>query len=314
MTDDFVLPEFDLEELPEGDQGWSAANKYASLIEPIPSSVSDAVRILWQQHNVNGLTGTEAITYECKAVVDRLNRSKVLTTPLYFACAELFPDRVDDLREDNIAQAMLSILKPGLFSSLLAYTYVIKRVNKIRETEEWDKLSKEIVFNMELGYVLGGSIPSLTAADGVFIGGVRLLALATIMIHNEESYTRYRNLNRGKFNREDERSRWGCELSQIAARITQVLGFRNDVLDVAIPFRKDEEDREIERMDEELKAWRAALFWIDDLKEGVFPPKYEGARADLKFDEDSVATLKSKTDAVLEQGSTFQWMFRKSQK
>jgi hypothetical protein len=219
----------------------------------------------------------------------------------------LYPERFDNAEDDG-SRALLQVLRPGLFAAIVALVYLHRRLNKVCDVPEWDTLSKEVVLNMEVGYIVGDSLKSVGPELGVLIGGIRYIALATVLMQEREQYVRYRNIKRNKLDIFEEHRRWGCDHAQIAGFLVGALTFRRDSYDIAAALRGSKADPL--RIRPELDLWRATVAWIDSMKEGGTPPKSERMVEILAPEEEEVATLKARFETLLKQGSTFSWMLK----
>ncbi|MBN8550314.1 MAG: hypothetical protein J0M12_13435 [Deltaproteobacteria bacterium] len=292
------------------EESWSMARRHAAFLSPIPPSVSVAVQALWKNHNEALVPGDEVkISPESYMAIRRVDKSAKLKTPIYFAAMSLFPDRVRTMTEDDTSKALLEILGPGLFASFLGLIYCHRRLNRICTAPEWESLSKEMVLNMELGYIVGSTIPTVGSGLGSLLGGIRYTALATFLIRSPDIYTRYRNRFKKKFDAAHERSQWGCDHAQICAYLIKDLGFTKDIIEVSRVLRSVAPGENLNR---EMSIWRAALQWIDSLKDGKCPPEDPALSKTLEATPQHVAEIKEKTEKLFKSGSTFTWMLRAS--
>ncbi|MBX7143117.1 MAG: hypothetical protein K1X79_01565 [Oligoflexia bacterium] len=286
------------------------ARRHAAFLSPIPSSVSLAVHALWNNHcNGKRTDGVLEIWPDSFTALRRVDRTAKLKTPIYFAAQTLFPDAFDSMQEDDTSDALLRILGPGLFATFLAMVYMQRRLNKVCEATEWETLSKELILNMELGYIAGQGIPKLTAALGTLLGGIRYAALATFLIRSPDIYSKYRNRMKKKFDFFYEHQQWGCDHSQISAFLVKELGFTKDIIEVAKVLRRSPSSGEA--LSPEMKTWHAGLCWIDGIKEGKIPPEEKEAVDTLKATSAEIAAVRSGTEKLFKEGATFTWMLRK---
>lgn len=291
------------------EESWSMARRHAAFLSPIPPSVSIAVQALWKNHNEALVPGEQVqISAESYAAIRRVDKSAKLKTPIYFAATSLFPDRIQATTEDDTSKALLEILGPGLFASLLGLIYFHRRLNRICTAPEWETLSKELVLNMELGYIVGSTIETVGPALGALLGGIRYAALATFLIRSPDIYTRYRNRFKKKFDSAHERAQWGCDHAQISAYLIKELGFTKDIIEVSRVLRKVLAPGDI--LNHEMTVWRATLHWIDAIKDGKCPPDEPEFVKALEASPGDISDLKQKTERLFKEGSTFSWMLR----
>lgn len=293
------------------EESWSMARRHAAFLSPIPPSVSIAVQALWKNHNEALVPGEEVeISPESYMAIRRVDKSAKLKTPIYFAATSLFPDRLQAITEDDTSKALLEILRPGLFASLLGLIYFHRRLNRICTAPEWESLSKEMVLNMELGYIVGSTIVAVGPGLGALLGGIRYAALATFLIRSPDIYTRYRNRFKKKFDSAHERAQWGCDHAQISAYLIKELGFTKDIIEVSRVLRKNLNPGDV--LNREMSVWRATLHWIDGIKDGKCPPSEPDVVKALEASPEDLAELKQKTEKLFKEGSTFSWMLRTS--
>lgn len=162
---------------------------------------------------------------------------------------------------------------------------------------------------MELGYIVGNSIPKLTSALGTLLGGVRYAALATFLIRSPDIYTKYRNRMKKKFDFFYEHQQWGCDHSQISAFLIKELGFTKDIIQIAKVLRKTLSPGEV--ISPEMQVWHAGLCWIDGIKDGKIPPEEKIAIDALKATSTETAAVRAGTEKLFKEGATFTWMLRK---
>lgn len=292
------------------EQSWAMARRHAAFLSPIPSSVSLSVQTLWANHcNGKRSDGAVEIWPDSFTALRRVDRTAKLKTPIYFAAQALFPEAFSTIQEDDTSDALLRILGPGLFASFLAMVYLHRRLSRVCTAPEWETLSKEIVLNMELGYLVGRSLPTLTPALGTLLGGIRYASLATFLIRSPEIYTRYRNRMKKRFDFAYEHQQWGCDHSQISAFLVKDLGFTKDIIEVSKVLRKTLPSSEV--LGPEMTIWHAGLHWVDGVKDAEVPPVDKKFSIALNADEKAVQALKHSTEELFKSGSTFSWMLRK---
>lgn len=291
-------------------KAWDNARRYASLLDPIPSSVSGAIKELWSNYEDSLVLSQFKMSERSLRYIKRVEKSAILITPLYFAATALFPEQFEELKEDNATVALSEILGPGLFASLLALVYMHRRLNKLAPAEEWDSLSKEYVLNMEVGYLVGSATSQIGAAIATLVGGIRFAALATLLIRDAEQYKRYRNLKKSSFDIEFEHERWGCDHGQISAYLLKSLGFPLDAQQVCFALRRAEED--LSQINKEFVKWRVSSKVIDDFKQSVPPSLEDIRRYGLELTAEDLTQINMSCGKLFESGSTFTWMFKGS--
>ncbi|MCB0333104.1 MAG: hypothetical protein KDD55_06365 [Bdellovibrionales bacterium] len=287
---------------------WDVAKRYAGLLGPVPTSVSQSIKILWEDHLLSQKKGEVCISSRSFSAVKRIEKSSVLKMPLFFAAQALYRDRLHDITEDDMSRALVRVLHPGLFASLLGLIYMHRRYNKICAGETWDELSKEYILNMEVGFLIGKAAPSIGDAVGVLLGGVRAAALATLLKRDEQSLVGYRNLKKKKLDVAFEHERWGCDHGQIAAFLLRNLGLSFDFMQMAYAIR----GYSVGDLPAELQPWRAAILLIDGVKEGVDLGEVSTSAAGLTLLPSEKSVMQKDVTNLFEKGSTFGWMFKGS--
>jgi hypothetical protein len=294
----------------DSEQSWSMARRHAAFLSPIPSSVSLSVQTLWANHCTGNRTdGALEIWPDSFMALRRVDRTAKLKTPIYFAAQALFPDAFASMQEDDTSDALLRILGPGLFASFLAMVYLHRRLSRVCTAPEWETLSKELVLNMELGYLVGESLPKVSPALGALLGGIRYASLATFLIRSPDIYTRYRNRMKKKFDLPYEHQQWGCDHAQVSAYLIKDLGFTKDIIEISKVLRKTPPAGQ--KLIPEMAVWHSALHWIDGIKDGEVPPKSPEHSSTLAASAANAANVKAKTDELFRKGSSFGWMLRK---
>lgn len=288
-------------------ESWSFARRYATLLGPIPSSVSGAIKTLWAAHEESLSSGELEITSRLVMAVKRVDRSAVLKTPLYFAAQKLFPEKFSETVEDDTSKALLHILGPGMFASLLGLIYMHRRYNKVTPKEEWEQLSKEYVLAMEYGLTLGQRVAALDPATCMLVGGIRYAALATYLMRDKKSYAGYRNLGKD-FDVEFELERWGCDHGQIAGHILKALGFYSDYMASAYAIRGFADGE----LSPELARWRGCVQFYDGFIEKKNINEINFLASHIQVTQPAYDEIISAFGALQKDGTSFNWMFRSS--
>lgn len=289
------------------EQSWATARKLAHLLFPIPPAITQAIQLLWTDHQLARDTGVIKIRLTTLNALKLVERSGKLRAPIYFAASALYPEKLESTTEDDVTKALVDILGPGLFASFLALVYLHRRLNKICSDAQWETLAKELVLNMELGFLVGSAVPKLGAADGTLAGGIRFAALAPFLIATPEYFMRYRNLKKRQFDIPHEHNLWHCDHTQIAAFLLKEFGFSNDLMRISLALRKESDSAH--PLNQELAPWRSALRFIDAIKQNA---SITESSSELTLTPEELNDLSSKTAALFKGNSSFTWMFKKS--
>ncbi len=292
------------------DDTWKIARKQADLLNPIPSVIGNAVQALWQNHLENQVTQLDDISKRSRESLKLFDRSDKLKAPLFQAAISLYPKKMEELKDDHSAKALLQVLQPGLFSVLLGLVFFHRRLAKISTSfqNDWEPLSKEIVLNMEVGYRAGTKLKAIGPALGTLIGGIRYMAAGTFLIKTPDAYTAYRRKNKMKFNEVDERQGWGCTIAQVAAYLLKDLAIRRELVETSLVFTR--EAGVYERLPDEFKHWHGFSILIDGLKYGFIDDEFQTLVTLFGLTNDQIIGFKSITDEIASSGPSFAWMLK----
>jgi hypothetical protein len=289
------------------EESWTNSRSYARYFEPIPSAVGIAVQTTWRNFVENEASGENEVSPESQESLRRMDRSSKLKTPLYFAAGALYPEKVSATREDEASKAVVEVLGPGLFATLLALVYLHKRSAKILEKTDWESLSKEWILHAELGFIVGSTVSHVGPAIGTLVGGIRHAAIMAFMMHSAEQFSKYRNLKKKRFDYEYEHAHWGCDHAQIAAYILQSFGLRRDLFEMASALRTLPPSVPLPA---ELKRWKAAAHMIEAIKEGGYQLPAQASDLGVVVSAEESALLKERIAMLFKGQSRFTWMLR----
>ena len=288
---------------------WVRAKQLATMIGPIPSVLVDLSSYLWKTHLDLVKNDSQDLTQECARHIRIIDNTPKLRAPILQGAAALYPEKyAASAGEDNAAK-MLHVLGPGMLASLLALVYYHRRLKKVAPAEEEERLSKDMILNMELGFFLGTQSAALGQPDGILLGGVRHLAMGTFLLANPKEFAGYRRRAKKKFDLDFERDVWGCDHTQVAAHLVFELGIKKDMFGVSQALRKI--GRQSVNLPPDLQLWRAALVFIDFLKAGICPPPDTSCVNLLGLSSPQThEAAKNKYAQLVEAGSSFSWMIR----
>ncbi|MCB9030020.1 MAG: hypothetical protein H6619_03140 [Deltaproteobacteria bacterium] len=204
---------------------WDRARRYARVFGPVPGVISYAIKVLRQNHFDNLQNGTQSIDPESISAIKLIDLADTLKNPLYFGAASLFPEEFGKSKDDRAA-TLLQILTPGVFAALLLLTYILRRAQFATDNKGLkDVIEGEFLLNTEIGFTLGSEIPEIGMADGTFLGGLRFVALAALLIKDPSGYEKYREEYPGTLDPVYERKHFGCDHAQIGAYIIQMFQY-----------------------------------------------------------------------------------------
>lgn len=286
---------------------WSIAQQYLKLLGPIPSSIGNAVKNLWQDHLLSTEKNEVQISFASNSALRLIDKSSVLKMPLYFAAQALFPDRFSQIKEDDATKALVKILHPGLFASFLSLVYLHRRYNKICNAEIWSDLSKEYVLHSELGFLIGSNASQITPAVGALAGGIRCASLAIFLRHDPVGYKEYRS----RFSNYDlfaENKQWGCDHGQIGALIIKAIGIYSEHQVIAAALRGHAN----QQLPPEFKAFRTVCLIIDAIKQQQPIQDIKLPKDALSLSSTELSNINNSVSDLLTKGSNFNWMLRSS--
>jgi hypothetical protein len=286
-------------------ESWAVARRLCSHLGPIPSSVGNVVKSLWKDHLVSQETGKVEISKSSNSTIRLVDKSSVLKMPLFFAAQSLYADRFEGIQEDDTSRALIRILHPGLFASLLSLLYLHRRFNKICSFDEWEELSKQYILNMELGFLVGKGCPRIGEAVGVLVGGIRYAALAIFLRGDKVAYEAGRN-RKMIFDVFFEHEKWRCDHGQIAGLLLRSLGITPDYMQAAYSLRGHGEGA----LQDEFCTWSVVVRIIEALKMKQDIRAIELSDLGFSLSDEEVKGIKESTDHLFEEGSTFTWMLR----
>ncbi|RMG40824.1 MAG: hypothetical protein D6719_09890 [Candidatus Dadabacteria bacterium] len=295
----------------DSESSWEIALRYSRLITTIPDTIAFAIKALRRNHVELLSGGTDRIEPSSFAAVRLLDSIKSLKTPLFFAAARLYPERFKTA-EDDTSRALLKVLGPGLFSSLLTVIYFYRRIQKFSDPDVWNIYSREFLKILEVGFLLGEAVPEMGPTETVLMAAIRPISIGAFLIKDKDSYTRYFNRFKGDLDINFEHERWGCDHSQVAYYITRKLGYYGERLPGYSGSRSPYDVRQAllgnfqgEPDDTGLKIWASSIYWLDSLKRGSESAEKLG---DFTVTQKDFDALVEATERVYQKGSSFDWL------
>ncbi|MCB0332062.1 MAG: hypothetical protein KDD55_01115 [Bdellovibrionales bacterium] len=302
----------------DSQESWQHAMKIAKRLFVMPQRVLLPIRLLWRQYLLADHDDVDVkIDPAAYASVRLIDSTVSFKAPLYFAASQLRRDQFS-VAEDDTSKALLKTLGPGLFSVLLALVWLYRRAAKLSAPSQWVQFSPDILANLEIAIGIADETDKIGSADGALLGAIRHMALGGMLVKNEEHFKRYSNLHirNGRFDFEDEHTRWKCDHAQVATCLLQLYTFTR----TKIPERRDLETpmyvrsallgkvEEIPKSLEELVVWARFIRLLDSINE-----KRGGGEVDfswLGIDEHRAKELNALIRKVYEEGSSFSWLKR----
>ena len=130
----------------------------------------------------------------------------------------------------------------------------------------WRKLFQEMMTWVEIGYKMGSRITGLGVEGGSLIGFSKTIGHGLLLGNDPASYRKWAATERAKM-REKAIELFGCEPFQVSAFALQQLGFGHEIAIGAAIGAGTLNPRHLQ-LDERILMWKAALLWIEALREG----------------------------------------------
>ena len=199
------------------------ARRYANLIGTMPATFSTAIKELMIDDN----QALSALSERSEFQVGRVLRGPTALSLMYWASKTFCPEKMPS----GWIYSSLQIARfypPSTLAAILAYTYLVKRVKRIVNPDEWQFISEPLQKNLEICALLGWELPDVGSTYALIGGGMLSLAYACYSAHDHKGYAEYRRFLRMKKllqNSEYEIKTWGCTSIEIASQIILQSGF-----------------------------------------------------------------------------------------
>ena len=206
--------------------------------------------------------------------LSRYLKASSVKIPFYF----LAEPRLSNLSSSSFGpDEVLNVFRAHELASILGLIYLYKRLrSRVPDQEDWRRIAKITEEQIEIGGLLGRTIPTIGYADGMLVGGIRHLALGFFCIEDPKGYKDYRRdlkIKNVAFDLKEEKERWSTTHLDVACRLLVVLGFGQVLASSLFRGVSAKDDRDLS--DEELRL-RLTAFWIESLALGVPPPTIRG--------------------------------------
>lgn len=286
---------------PSGKGEWELAQKYAERLGRPHTLFTSAIRYL----RTLTAKGTTILQDSEPYPLGMLLKSTSMRAVLYYAAAALHKEELG--KQSSIdGFALFRVFPPDELASVLATTYIYRRVKRLIEPRVWETLSQEMQIQMEAGFHIGSKIPAIGTHRGLLLGVIRYAAMGLFSINDNRGFKLLkRELNEKEllFSPESENSRWGCNHMEIASILLQSVGLgvqaANALVTTACPSKEDHE---------ELQAWYAAKVWIQHLLEKERAPECYQQGSPFFLEGEVLANLQERVDSIYEMGSSFDWI------
>jgi hypothetical protein len=235
-----------------------------------------------------------------------------LKAVFYFAASRLYPTQLSAL--DTLdTKRLLLLFEPREVATIIGLTYLYRRAKRACNEKEWLILSRKIQAHMEIGYALGRRMELVGGAQGMMLGAIRFLSVATFAAIEPEKYAKFRIRHKSStsnFDLDGEEAVFGCNHMHVAALILQSLGFTMPRSTASISLGLGALGVSDQALPREFKsrliAWKAALNAIDLAhKSGEFMPRTKDY--ELRLTAADEAVLKCDIIAATKR-PTFTWI------
>ena len=279
---------------------WAEAQDIADLILPVPFRVKWVISRVW----TNDFEEDALVDPDLLSALDQIKDNPKLVNPLYVAASELYPDKVKELQGMPRRHIALIALGRQLFSVLLTVVYLHRRLRYLSQGPSWERLEKEMVVNLELGYIIGRSLPTLGPAIGTLLGAVRYLGYGAMRLKNVETYDSYRKDHALDADVFREFEIWNCEHTQVAGSLITSCGMPLKLFHMVNALRKNLNTP----LPQIFAILRSGLIWFDAIKAGKRPREGSIARELLWPGAEELAEIQFHVDRLLSGQVHFVWL------
>lgn len=299
----------------EADASWVRAREFASAIGHAPSLFSSCIRAINKVESVLDPIDHPSVRDLALSSSEFLIRvSPTLKAVFYNAANSLHPDALKALPRIT-PKSLLSPLSVREVATIIGLTYLYRRCQKRCEEQEWKILSRKIQAQMEIGAILGEKMSYVGIGNGILLGGIRYISIATFAIKEPKLYQAFKKRNRleGKiFDIEHENEVFGCNHLQVASYLVQELGFCMPRSAVSMSLGMDAISADPVSLPPKLRtsllSWQAAMAYIESFHGTGQPPETIDVEYALKLPQPELETLRQRIWTVVREGSTFDWM------
>ncbi len=217
------------------DESWEEAEKFVTLIEPLPKSLVTVSKLLSSE--------SDSISDISRASFNRLVISPVFAEPIE-SFSKLYLDLLNFQRIKQITELSAN----DLFGILLAI-YIYGKMKTCLKPEDLAYIQPRFSTEVDIACALSLCFTGCTILDGIFVSAGKFFALSLVGEKDIKLYTEYRRFLRTRnfvFDKEYELEKFGCTLEQIAsacflslgATSKQLEGYVNWCLSPSAPIEK----------------------------------------------------------------------------
>ena len=269
---------------PQGGKSWEKARSYVKGLGHIPTIFCSAIREI---KTAELLAFSREEKKELRDITLTQTRFLIRVSPslkavLYFAAQDIYNDQLNDT-ESLTVQRLVELFSPGEIASILAITYLDRAIGRKCDSQEWKTLRQRMSRHIRVGGIVGQTITNIDRSNGMLIGALRYLALGLFACEDLKKFQSYRReVEAGGelFSMEQEETLWGCNHMQVAAVLSQAMGFGSDAscglatcsgVSFTVESDNSKDDPEgnavIEReLNDRIRCWHEAVSWTESFQ------------------------------------------------
>ncbi len=295
-----------------------SAEKHARLLGNVSALFSSCIRIIREaerslqanpSQDISGITQGAALTL--------INMSPSLKALFYFAALHFYPEPAKKLLKPTVRD-VIKLFSSTEIAGILGVSYLYRRLEKVCDREELERLRPLLLVHMEIGGLVGETLNYVGRGYGMLAGAARYVALGTFTVGHLEEFKKYRRKVAAEdllFDLAAEEERWGCNHLQIASLLVQSLGYGVPAgfgLVLANAAGSPLDLVEERAQDDEVRCWRAAMIWTESLhRDGTPPPGFDDENNEMYLEPASVEVLSERVTRIRSEGPSFQWLLRR---
>jgi hypothetical protein len=292
------------------DERWKNAKKFADGFKQPITMFATAIRAIKsaELHQGGDTPTVRKVVVQTTQFV--LDVSPSLKALFYFAAEDLHPEHIADYEELD-SRTLLKLFKPSEVAAILAISFVYRNVRRMCPESEWKKIAAKLYTYMHVSTLVGETINHVGPGNGMLMGGLRHLSMAMFAardLKGFQEYARRLKTNASLFDLDFEEERWGCNHLEIAAIISQMLGFgvqASTGLSLAYLIEGNNLPEDLEEL---VFCWRACMDWTTSFIETGEPPENKGEGDAMYLPENELKNLKKHVAEALDE--PFMWLER----
>ena len=293
----------------EKSPSFAIARRYAGLL-PAPSALfSSAIRTVRSAEA--SLQGGDISAIKDLAISSTsflVGMSPTIKAAMYQAALDLHPDTVPPAAELT-PKKLAGVFDARELTAILGLVYLTRHIRKRVDLKEWERYERKLLTHMEVGAIVGRTVRHIGAGNGFLIGGIRFLSFLLFSVADLKKFQELRRLleKEGKlFDLAAERNTFGCTHLEIAAALTQSLGY-GVVASMGLMRENVDGLEEEAPQTEQLLCWHVARGLAEIFHQTGEAPKVDES-SDMYLPEEEASALAKQCWSVLRDGSTYRWL------